>query len=381
MIIGYDSMKLMKDVVANQPSKALIDNILNLVKTSFPGTTHIAVSVPTNTNAEFQSHGTNPSPLSVEDFTSLWIDEIHSHGYSVILRGTPCEVEKIYNFPLHVDTSSYWVQKGIDYLNRIQSHLKDGDQFGVFPELEGHIWDGTGACINNGTGNQANDYNKFYNDLAQAVIDWGVANNKKIKPYITINRSEAINGWVGQPFFQKMGAVVYDYYGDNQTIAEMKAKNEEMYNKYTIPVYQQEWGDTRSVSVIVSDPSHTAQMADQVFFPLLKSGHMSGINFWCLFDTPQEGILSINGDSVSLNTKGILLSQVFQKWYGTGTTPTPTPPQPPTPIPPTPIPPIPAPVPPVPQPAPPIVFPQYVGTLSGKVTLDLTGIQVMVSPK
>jgi hypothetical protein len=372
-IISFDPMKLQKDVVNNQPSKTLIDTIITTVKNNFPGVTYIAVSVPINTTSEFQAHGTNPSPLSIEDFTALWIDEIHNAGYGVVLRGTACECEKIWNFPLHVDNHSYFVNKGLDFLNRMKPHLKNGDICGIYPELEGHIWDGTGACIND-TGNQSADYNTFYVSFVQAIKDWSTTNNIHLFPYITINRSELISGWVQQPFFQAMGAVVYDYYGDNQTIQEMPGKIDEAFNKYHLPLYQQEWGDTRSASTVAADPTHTAQMA-QVFFDKIKSGEMIGINFWNLFDTPQEGILTINGNNVSLNAKGIPLASTFQKNFGSqqpvpppptptpNPIPTPTPtPQPtpqPNPVPPTPIPPAPTPLPPI----------TYTGTFTGTIIL------------
>jgi len=325
MIISFSPMKLQKDVVNNQPSQTFIKNLFTLVKTNFPGVTHIENSIPINTNTEFIANGNTPSPLPVEQFTALWIDEIHNAGYNVLFRGTACECEKIYNFPLHIDKHSYFVGRGTDFLTRYKDHLKDGDVFGVYPELEGHIWDGTGACIND-TGNTNTDYNNFYLDMAQAVIDWSTQNTIKIKPYITVNRSEAINGWIHKDVWDKQGAVIIDYYGDTQTVDEMVGKIDEMYNKYLIAIFQQEWGDTRDPQVVANDPTHTAQMA-QVFFDKIKEGKMIGINFWNLFDTPREGIITINGDLVTLNEKGKALAASFQKNFGT-TPPTPQPPLP-----------------------------------------------------
>jgi hypothetical protein len=81
----------------------------------------------------------------------------------------------------------------------------------------------------------------------------------------------------------------------------------------------------------MGDPNLTANLADQVFFPYLKSGEMFGINFWDFFDTPQEGILSTQGDNISyvngggavtLNAKGTALAAIFKKWFGGTVTPT-----------------------------------------------------------
>src|SRR5689334_24512439 len=83
-IISFDCMKLQKDVIGSMPSQTLVHNLMSLVKNNFPGVTHIALSVPINTTDEFKAHGTTPAPLTVEDFTTMWIDEIHNMGYNVI---------------------------------------------------------------------------------------------------------------------------------------------------------------------------------------------------------------------------------------------------------------------------------------------------------
>lgn len=326
-IISFDPMKLQKDVLSNQPQQVLIGNLLDLVKNNFPGVTHIALSVPLNADADFTSHNVKVGSMLVSDFTAFWIDEIHKRGWSVLIRGTYCEVEKIYGFPLVVQTSDNWVQRGIDWLNRFVVHLKDNDIYAPFPELEGHIWDGTGACIDDKTGNQALDYNTFYGKLIDAINAWSAANKKAVHPMPTINRSEAINGWFQEANVKKIGGFVIDYYGDSKTIDEMNAKTDELYNKYATKyqIFQQEWGDTRDAATVANDPGFTGRMADQCFFPKMKAGELIGINFWSLFDTPQEGIVHIDGNSVSLNAKGQALAGIFRKWFG-GTNPAPTPP-------------------------------------------------------
>lgn len=327
-IISFDPMKLQKDVVAKQPSPTLINNLLDLVENNFPGVTHIAVSIPLNADGDFAAHNVKPSPLTVADFTDLWIDAIHKRGWNVLIRGTFCETEKIYGFPLLVQTSDFWVAKALAWLDAYKAHLKGADIFAPFPELEGHIWDGTGACIAD-TGDQNKDYNVFYGKLIDAINAWGTTNKIGIYPMPTINRSEAINGWFHEDNVKKIGGFVIDYYGDSKTEAEMAGKIDELYNKYPTKyqVFQQEWGDTRDSATVAADPGFTAAMADEVFFPKLTAGELIGINFWNLFDTPQEGIVHIDGDSVSLNAKGQALARIFHTWFGGGTTPT-TPPPP-----------------------------------------------------
>lgn len=342
-IISWDVMKLQKDVIGSEPSQTLIHNIIQTVFQNFPRTTHIAVSVPINTNGDFAAHGTIASPLTVEAFTQLWMDEIHNAGYNVLLRGTACEFEGIWNFPLTAKTGAQWTVQGIDFLNRMKSHLKSGDICGLYPEFDSTLFGRQFQSINDGTGNAGQDANNFLLNFSQAILDWSNANGIDVHPYITVNRSEMFKGYIGQSVWQKMGAVVYDFYGFNQTLAEMPGLIDEAYNKYNIPIFQQEWGDTRPAGVVAADPGFTANMADTAFFPKMQAGHMIGINFWNLFDTPQEGILTISGDNVTLNAKGNMLAAVFAKWAQSTPTPTPTPqpvPQPaPQPVPtPTPAP-------------------------------------------
>jgi hypothetical protein len=57
-------MKLAKDVVNNQPSDATMATIVASLKSLH--TTHIAFSVPMNSNVDFIARGNNPNPRTVD---------------------------------------------------------------------------------------------------------------------------------------------------------------------------------------------------------------------------------------------------------------------------------------------------------------------------
>lgn len=353
-IISFDPMKIQKDVMASQPSQTLITNVLSVVRNNFPGTTHIALSVPLNSTAQFKQYGTTPSPLTVEAFTDLWLDAIHNAGYSAIIRTTDCNMEQIYNFPLISQPPAYWITEATDWLSTHKAHLKNNDIAAFFPEADGHINYNGYSPIDAGSHDWRTDYNHFWQELPAAITQWCSANGISLQCHTTVNGTSISNATYDGTTFNKAGSdqpqneasikaeggIIIDWYNyanvptdEKDYIAWYKASLDFFHTLYpaNYTLFVQEWGDTRPISVISNDTTLTANLTDQVFFPYLKSGEMFGINFWNLFDTPQEGILTINGDSVTLNAKGTALAAIFKKWATvTPVPPVPTPPtQPP----------------------------------------------------
>lgn len=335
-------MKSSKDVVNGQPSQTYFQNLINLLLNDFPGLTHVAISVPINPSIDFLQYGNTPSPLTVEAFTDMLLDVIHNAGYKALIRGTDCYGEGIYNFPYKPQTAQQWLNEVSPYLTLHKAHLKSGDVIGLFPEFEGQ---------NNGFGKNVTDsWEGFYEGLINTVNTWGTENGIPLISYTTINESEASSGWYNESIVKAQGAFVVDYYPPSSIVDEenwiTNAKNtiDDLYNKYgskSFPVFLQEIGDTRnpqSGNTQANNPQLTGDLFTQVIVPYLKSGELIGINLWCLFDTPQEGILTIDGNSVSLNPKGQALSNAFKTASGMPTpvpTPVPTPTPIPTPVPPT----------------------------------------------
>jgi hypothetical protein len=324
-------MKLCKDTINSQPSDTLCQNIINLVKNNFPGVTHIAISVPLNSNSDFTSHGNKPSPRTPEAFTDFLLDTIHNAGYNVIIRATDCYGEGIYNFSFQPNNAIHWINEAIVHLTIHKAHFKNGDIAAYFPEFEGQ---------NNGFGSNVTDsWDAFYKGLITAINQWSVSNGIQISSYTTINESEANSGWYSQDIVQAQKGFVVDYYPDvnitneSQWIANLKSTVDNLHNKYgakSFPVFIQETADTRNPQnglTQIANPQMLADCFTQVIYPYLQSGELNGINFWNLFDTPQEGIVTISGNSVSLNPKGQALAKAFQSVVS----PTPIPPNPITP--------------------------------------------------
>lgn len=361
-IISFDIMKWTKDTMANQPNATALQNLLSVMQANFPGVTHVAISPLMNTTAAFEATGITPNPLTAEAFVDLILETVHSAGYNVILRCSDGTMEGTYNFTQTSQTVSYWLTNATNFLTTHAANIRNGDIIALYPEADGFInYSGTVASpIDNGSHNYRADYNQFWQQMPTTIASWASANGKTVTTRTTVNGTTIANpsyngtnfNTSGMDQFENItsltaeGGIIIDWYNfsnaptdETDYIAWYKASLNFFYSLYTAGTYDifiQEWGDTRGLnngSIQASDPALTGNMADQVFFPLLKSGQLLGINFWDFFDTPQEGILNAGGDSVSyinaggaitLNPKGQYLAQIFQKWLGATTTSTST---------------------------------------------------------
>jgi hypothetical protein len=296
------------------------------------------------------------------------LDVIHNAGYGTIIRGTDCGMEQIYNFPLISKNPTFYTTQVVGWLNLHKSHLANGDVGAFYTEADGHINYNGASPVDEGSHDWRTDYNALWQQLPLTVKKWGTANGLSLLCHTSVNGTSISNAsYDGRTFnvsgadqlqnqdaINAQGGMIIDWYNygnaptDEAGYISWYKESLDFFSRLHSgnSIFVQEWGDTRGDKggvIQKNDPGLSANLADQVFFPYLKSGKMFGINFWNLFDTPQEGILSAGGNdimylngggAVMLNQKGILLASIFKKWFG-GLTPTPVP----TPVPtPTPIP-------------------------------------------
>src|ERR1700722_11809604 len=356
-VISYSLMKYVKDCIAGQPNQTAINNLIKVL--GMPGVTHFEVAIPINSSAAFEKNGTNPSLLTVEAFTDMVLDCIHNAGYNAMIRGTDCNMEQIFNFSAVSQPPSYWINEATAWLSLHKAHLKNGDEANFFPEADGHINYNGASPIDNGQHNWRADYNQFWQELPVAINQWSTQNGIAITCHTTVNGTSISNATYNGSTFNTQGS---DQIVNPQSVAALGGMYIDWYNYANVPTDEadyiawykaslaffqtihpgatinvQEWGDTRPASVVASDPILTANMCDQIFFPMLKAGSMTELNLWCGWDTAQEGILTADGDNIAwlnagnmptLNAKGQALTSIFKKWYGTVTPTPPTPPDP-----------------------------------------------------
>lgn len=319
-ILSIDEMKLTKDVVNNQLLASDIDQIIAIYKANYPTQSHMAISVPISPNADFLTHGNKPSPLPVEDYEKLWVSKIHAAGLNVIFRGTFCEAEGIYNFPILKADGPTYKAKSIAYVNRILPQLKKGDVIGILPESTGNAFNGNLFL----TGTMPDDYNKFFTDLILSIN--ALVNPLGVTTYITNNYTEINSGWAGALPAVMLGTII-DHYGEgSRTVADMQKDLEALRAKYKLPIGLQEWGDIDG-----QGPDYMKTMA-VMFTQEIAKGTLFMVNFWCGWSATKEGILDNTNGTWSLNDKGKALIPFFTA--AVSTLPVPVPPSTPTPIPP-----------------------------------------------
>lgn len=308
-ILSISSMKYSKDNVANQMSASDIDAILALYKSNYPALTHIDIAVPLNSNADFIAHGNKPSPLAVEDYEALWIKKIQDAEYLPLLRGTFCDAEGIYNFPILKADGATWKAKYLAWVKRISPLLNKGAVIAILPESTNNAFNGNLFL----TGQMPDAYNVFFTDLIKTI-------NSQVNPlgvsvYITNNYTEIASGWCGALPAVMQAVVVDDYGSGDRSVAQLQGDIDAMKTKYNLPVMLQEWGDI---------DGHGAQyMTDMaaMFTSEIAKGTLTMVNFWCGWSGTKEAILNHDNGVWSLNDSGRALIPFFAK-------PTPPPPTP-----------------------------------------------------
>jgi hypothetical protein len=360
---GVDVMKFTKDLVGNQPSDAEIEAIVSAIVNNI-NPTHISISVPLDSNAEFIANGTTPAPRTVEAFNQKWVDVIHSKGVKVIYRGTWSGIEGIYNFPKKVgsnrfptgtaasaatDGNTTWLGKTYKYIADHPGLFQAGDIWAVLPErTEGIFSDATSFISSGGSGLQAN-YANFFNDL-KAVSDSAFSNIGKpgvITGFTANNFSEFNSTWMYKSVSDTAGVIAIDHYGIDHTAAEMESDIRKIHNLYGKKVFLQEWGDYWHPNMSQADRTNYLNSMYAVLQKLVNENILIGFNYWGGWENSLEGILVDNGNSYSVNYRGNILANFFAANGSAAPTPTPTPAPTPAPTPtPTPVPP------PSPQPSP-----------------------------
>lgn len=274
MIKSLDVMKLTKDNVGSPLSVTEIQTLLTSVKAGFPALSHIAISVPLGYAPEIEQR---------------WITEIHNAGLRVILRGAFVDSEGLYGATIRKDTSTYWINRCVQYVNNVKSQLLSGDIVGLLPEGTNNAFNGNLFL----TGPLPQTYNDFYMGMFSAILPL-------LAPGVllatTNNYTEISSGWVWRSISDFQGWVVIDHYGSgDQTVADMEYDLRGLYDKYGLPIFLQEWGDTGNRGV------QYAKDMCAMFARLGNENILAGLNLWAGWSAgTNEGILN---DDYTLSPK------------------------------------------------------------------------------
>ncbi|MBL8031228.1 MAG: fibronectin type III domain-containing protein [Candidatus Doudnabacteria bacterium] len=322
---GVDVMKFTKDTVTNQPDDATVQSIVKAITANIRPT-HIAVSTPLDSSADYPTGGT-PSPRSAESFTQLWADTIHANGARVLWRGTWSGIEGIYNFPARVGTNRFptgtvasaptdgnttWLGKTYAYIVSHPSYFADGDIWAPLPErTEGIFQDATSFLPYDGAGIQAN-YANFFMDLQKvSATAFSVIGKRVQTGWTAQNFSEVKSGWLPNSLFDAADIVVVDHYGIIHTAAEMENDLRAISTQRGKQVFLQEWGDYWNSGLDAASRKVYLQNMYGVFQKLANEGILAGFNYWGGWDNNAEGILTSTNGVYSINDRGATLAQFF----------------------------------------------------------------------
>lgn len=301
-ILSISEMKYTKDNVNNQMLPADIDAILALYKANYPQLKYIDIAIPLNSNDEFVTNGNKPSPLTVEAYEALWIKKIQDAGYLPLLRGTFCDAEGIYNFPINKQDGAYWQAKVMAWVKRVSPLLNRGAIIAILPESTNNAFNGNMFL----TGQLPDAYNLFFTNLITTLQTQ--LSGLGIEIYITNNFTELQSGWIGATIPTAMQATIMDDYGSEpRPVAGIQADIEAMKAKFGFPVGLQEWADIDGQGA-----QYTANMV-AMFLDEIAKGNLFMVNLWCGWAGGKESILTNTNGVWALNDSGRALIPFFAK--------------------------------------------------------------------
>jgi hypothetical protein len=332
---SVDIMKFTKDVMRRQPSEATINTLLDCLKTNL-NLTHIAIAIPLDPTADYTA--AKPAPASAEDFTLRVCDGIHSRGLKVLHRGTWCGIEGIYGFPKLAGEKRFpagdaesvlkeaadglpkpdsWLAKTYRYIVEHPGFFADGDLWAVLPERTEGIFTDASSFLPHTPPGVAQNYARFFNDLAAVSAQAFKKIEKKVEVGFTANNfSEVKSGWLPQPLFTAAGIVTFDHYGITHTPQELDSDLRAVFAKRgKLPLFHQEWGDYWNARAAEPARLEYVKRIFNVWCALAEERKLVGFNYWGGWQNEGEGILVISGTAeapvVELNARGKLLASYF----------------------------------------------------------------------
>lgn len=311
---SIDLLKYTEQVIDKQPTEPDIKEIVR-VYTEALHPTHVAIAVPLDQNAQFLAHGHVPAPLTVDEFTRVWVDAIHEAGYSVYFRGTFSGIRGLYDFGFDkftpigtadtaiTDGDKTWMGRIYQWLNVHLSNMRPGDMIGIVPE-------GTLTAFSPDfflplQPNAQTDYLNFYVELKK-LCDTVSAPIKPVHTGFSSNiYKDIINLWIPSFLYDLVGIMSVGYHGDEQTPNEMEKALNDLYTQYRQPIFLSEWSIPPS-SVETEDVNNKMQEYFEAFVRLRDKGILVGLNYFDGLDF-MEGVFTGN----TLNGKGVLVKKFY----------------------------------------------------------------------
>lgn len=319
-IKSIDLAKYTELIVDKQPTEPEIKTIIqSYVDTIHP--THISIAIPLDQNAEFLARGHVPAPLTIDEFTRVWINAIHKAGVNVYFRGTFSGMKNLYDFGFdketpvgYADTALHdggttWMGRVFQWLNTHLGSFKQGDIIGIIPDATWNAFDGT-FFLPTDPNPQSNFLNFFIElkNLCDALTQMSSAPTPQIYTGFSSNiYKDIVSGWIPSFLYDLVGVMSVDYYGAAQTPVEIEKALNDLYSEFHAPIFLSEWSIPPS-SINATDIDNSIQEFFEAFARLREKGILLGVNYFDGVDF-NEGVFTDN----KLNEQGKLLSNFFDQ--------------------------------------------------------------------
>jgi len=320
---SIDLFKYTELIVDKQPTEAEINAIVqSYVATLQP--THIAISIPLDSNADFLAHGYVPAPLMIEDFTRVWIEAIHRAGVNVYYRGTFSGIKNMYDFgfdkttPLgSADTAmsdgqTTWIGKASHWLNTHLGSIQTGDIIGIMPDATLNAFDGNFFLPPLDGITPQMQYLSLNIELKK-LSDMMTAPIKGVHTGYTANLyKDIMSGWIPYIYGSDVNKVVAIDYDQEMSPLDLEKGVNDLFNEFREPIFISKFS-VPLISLSTNDINLKASEYFETFARLRDKGLLVGVNY---FDGIEynEGIFSID---VNYNTiigpEGNLVIDFFKK--------------------------------------------------------------------
>jgi len=309
---SLDIEKYTKFVCDRQPSVQELQTIFESYIKNFHST-HIALSIPLDSNEGFLKRTYIPSPLTIDSFTDTCIEIVHNLGVNVYFKGTFCGVENLYDFGYDKTTpigtiddsrEDTWMGKISQWLDIHAKNIRKEDIFGIIPDITSHV-SGNNSFLSNIYENenvnlQAN-FLTFYTELAKLYESKGI----KLGNYSSNLYKDIISGWIPSFIFDLTGIMSITYSNNGESPQELERIFNELYLQFHQPIFLNGWSLPKE-SLITTNIDLKAQEYFNVFARLRDKGILIGMDYFdgLNFD---EGVLTDN----NLNEEGKLLKEFY----------------------------------------------------------------------
>lgn len=357
-----DVMKQTKDTVTSQLTTAEKQNLVACLKTA--NTTHVSISIPLATNAEFIAVGRTPSPRTIEDEWLDWANVIHAQGLGVLFRPAIPAIEQqdvgnngLYGMPLRVGANrmaagtlasvlagdyNSLVGKTYQWIVANPGCFNDTgpnpDIWAVAPERNESkgiytLYQDSGSPVpHSAPGVQQNfvDLFKNFHLVAQAAFA-SIGKPNVITGDSALNYHDVRNGWMPQGFFDNAGRTTVDYYGNyngggfsaEKYVTDMEA----IYNLHGKRIAWQEYGPIETFGQPMATRAAILRtLLDLIYSRLVITGKLEEFNLWGGWSGQNTSILNKTGSGAgsvyTLNELGLEVKRFYDKI--TTVTPVPT---------------------------------------------------------